>query len=144
MIRFTFNFDEERLGKEEERFLNIKDRNYKCIADAISGHMFELFKKEGMSVVSPMFNMDEFYFDMVLTPDIDKIREVVKKIGFERLYDSEDNHIHVEENYISADYINEKGLHGIEFAGEKISDVINSLTIYFDRGDNEEDIINNL
>ena len=147
MIRFIFKFDEERLGEYEEKFANIKDKNYKCVADAISSHMFGLFNKEGVAVVAPCYNGDEFYFDQVIYSGLDKIREVVEKIGFEIVYDSEDNHIHLEENYISANYLNEKGLNGIEFAGEKTEDVISSLTIYFDRGDNkerEEDIINNL
>lgn len=144
MVRFIFKFDEERLIEEEDRFLYIMDSQYKCVAEAVCVYMFELFKKEGMPVVDSMFNMDEFQFDIVSVFDIDKIREVVNKIGFEVLYDSEDNYIHIDENCIYADYINEKGLHGIEFAGEKIGDVITSLTIYFDRGDNEEDIINNL
>ena len=133
MIRFTFKFDEERLGELELKFLNNRDPRYKCVADAICSNMFEKFNETELEVSSPMYNGDEFFFDRTVDgPCHETLNPLLKTLGFDYLLDENDEYTYLEDNTLRIEYVNKEGKNRFEYMGELLEDPIIGLTIYAD------------
>lgn len=147
MIRFNFKFNEEELGKYEEEFLHNRDPRYECIAQAFCINMFDRFNDEGIEVVNPMYNGEEFWFDKEKFEVINnKLKKLLERLGFVFLYDANDEYAYLEGDTLRVEYISQ-GICLIDYAGNHIKNVINGLTIYFDMSNKaytEESIINSL
>lgn len=135
MIRFNFNLhDFEDLGKEDKEFHSIESGA--CLT------YFNMFKNAGIPVVNPMHNTDEFQFDIEENIDeniAEKINTLIKNMGFEILYDCDDNWFNIRDrgqpewnDVLQVEYMNNEYKNGFEFAGEKINDVVSGLLICCD------------
>lgn len=153
MIRFNFNVNESEELNEEE-YMRKGDKNYFHFTHASCVTYYNLFEDAGIPVVNPEYGGDEFQFDIEENIDEDmakKIGKLIKDIGFEILYDSEDNHFNIRDrgqpewnDVLEIEYMNTESKNGFEFAGDRIDDVVTGLLICCDDVNNAVRLVTNL
>lgn len=153
MIRFNFNVSNfEELNEEE--YMQKGDKNYSNFSHASCMTYYNLFEDAGIPVVNPEYSGDEFQFGIEENIDeamAKKIGKLIKDMGFEILYDSEDNYFRIRDrgqpewnDVLMIEYTNEEMKNGFEFAEDRIDDVVTGLLICCDDVNNAVRLVTNL